>query len=273
MLDKLLECPEVYAQSEMSIWQDEHISKQMLQAHLDPHTDGASRNPFFIEKSVSWIKTIAPPSEYQNLIDIGCGPGLYAEKFCKLGYQVTGIDFSELSIQYAMASSKKQDLRISYLHQDYLKMDIYGTFDFAALIYCDYGALSKKNRAILLKKIYQSLKPKGKLLLDVFSMERYGQFQEIQDWQSYPNGGFWSAEKHLAINRHCKHSDNVTLRQTVIITENETKNYYIWDCYFTKESLIKEAQEAGFQTLDIFDDVAGSPFTKESPTIAILLEK
>jgi hypothetical protein len=36
--------PELYAPSTSNFWNDEHISKGMLEAHLNPSWDAASRN-------------------------------------------------------------------------------------------------------------------------------------------------------------------------------------------------------------------------------------
>jgi len=145
-ISKYLERPSIYTQSEVEFWNDKHISKQMLKAHLNPSYEGASRKLEFIEKSVRWIEKVVPSTTYRHLLDIGCGPGLYAERFAIAGFQVTGIDFSERSIEYAQKSAKKQGLEISYKYQDYLNLDIDNAFDFATLIYCDYGALSTQNR-------------------------------------------------------------------------------------------------------------------------------
>lgn len=117
-----------------------------------PNYERASRKLEFIEKSVDWIKEIIPPSSYPLLLDIGCGPGIYAERFFKMGYQVTGIDFSKRSIDYAQNSARKQGLDITYLYQNYLNMDLDKTFDFATMIYCDYGALSAADRKIVMKR-------------------------------------------------------------------------------------------------------------------------
>lgn len=40
--------PEVYEKSSSAFWDDEHISKHMLDAHLNPNSDGASRRHSFI---------------------------------------------------------------------------------------------------------------------------------------------------------------------------------------------------------------------------------
>ena len=108
-----LERPELYKQSEINFWDDEYISKQLLKAHLDTNFEGASRNFNFIEDSVNWIVTVANPANYPKLLDLGCGPGLYAEKFAQKGYKVTGIDFSKRSINYAQNRNKETNLNIN----------------------------------------------------------------------------------------------------------------------------------------------------------------
>jgi SAM-dependent methyltransferase len=268
-----LKPPSLYQQSDVSFWTEEHISKQLLKAHLDPNFEGASRKLGFIEESVKWISETIPYDKFPELLDAGCGPGLYAERFRKAGYNVTGIDFSKGSIEYAKDSAEKQNLDITYVYQNYLTVDYENRFDLATFIYCDYGALSIENRAIILKKLYQSLKPGGKLLLDVFSMAKYREFQELRTWNVHEEGGFWREGKYLELHEQYRYSDNVTLEQTAVVNENDITTYYIWNCYFTKEALVKEAREAGFEHYKIFSDVAGKPYDSDSLTMAILLEK
>ncbi len=265
--------PPIYTKTKAEFWNDEYISKQMLKAHLDPEFDAASRKLSFIEKSVAWIKEIVPPSEYPSLLDLGCGPGIYAEKFTQMGYHVTGIDFSERSINYAKQSALSKKLNISYLYQNYLEMDLKKSFDFATMIFCDYGALSTNDRQVMLSKIYHHLKPNGKLLFDVFTMKNFSQFKEEQTWEVCHKDGFWRADEYVEMDGHYKYSDNVTLKLISIISNNEITPYYLWDTYFTKESLIQEVERSGFKVCDIFGDVAGSTYDSESNTIAILLEK
>lgn len=272
-ISKILEKPPLYKKTEVAFWNDKHISKQMLKAHLDPEFEGASRKLKFIEKSVEWIIEIVPPSSYPSLLDIGCGPGIYAEKFEKNHYQVTGIDFSKRSIDYARNSAIKQGMDINYLYENYLDIELNKTFDFSVMIYCDYGALSKNDRRIIMEKIYHHLKPGGKFLLDVFSMAKYESFQEKQTWEICQNGGFWRETKYISLNGCYKYLNNVTLEQISIISESETATYYLWNTCFTKETLINEAHEAGFKVCEVFGDVTGNTYHKDNLTIAILLEK
>lgn len=272
-ISRVLEKPPLYTKSEVAFWNDEHISKQMLKAHLDPEFEGASRKLTFIDKSAAWIKEIVPPSNFPLLLDMGCGPGIYAERLATAGYQVTGIDFSKRSIDYAQNSALEQGLDITYLYQNYLDMDLNKLFDFIIMIYCDYGALSTTDRQIVMQKVFNHLRPGGKFLLDVFSAAKYNQFQEKKTWEICHNGGFWREDKYVALNGCYKYSNNVTLEQISIISSRETATYYLWNSYFTKETLIKEANDAGFKVCKVFGDVTGNPYQEDNFTIAILLEK
>lgn len=265
--------PAVYTKSKAEFWNDEYISRQMLKAHLDPDFEGASRKLEFINQSVSWIRELVSPSDSPMLLDIGCGPGIYAEKFAQAGYQVTGIDFSKRSIEYARQSADENGFDISYLYQNYLNMELERQFDFATMIYCDYGALSTDDRKVLLQAIYRHLKPGGKLLLDVFSMTKYRNYQEQQNWEICHSNGFWRKEEYVALNGYYKYPDNVTLDLITVISDEEITPYYLWNTYFTKDMLIREAGDAGFRACGFYGDVAGHAVREESETIAILLKK
>ncbi len=265
--------PKLYTKSEAEFWNDAHISKQMLKAHLDPNSDGASRNLAFIDKSVEWIKTSVPPVDYPELLDIGCGPGIYAEKFTEQGYHVTGIDFSKRSVDYAKRSALQKGMRISFIHQDYLKMNIDRQFDFAAMIYCDYGALSTNDRAILMSQVYRHLRPGGKFLFDVFTTRKFKTFQEAQTWELCSENGFWCKNKCVVLKGAYQYPGNVSLELFCVVTKDKIVPYYLWTTYFTADSLMKEVQNFGFKVCGVFNNVAGEPFRRGNETIALLLEK
>ena len=271
-LEQYLKSPELYETTENIFWKDEHISKQLLKIHLDQNDDLASRKLSFIDRSVSWIKTIVPPEQYRTLLDIGCGPGLYSERFAQAGYRVTGIDFSSRSIEYARAVAGTQNNDITYVCQDYLHMTIQDSFDFAVMIYCDYGALSTDNRKRLMRNAFERLRSGGKFLLDVCSLKQFDGFPESRTWE-VQDGGFWSADRYYCFRNDQKYPKNTTLSQYLVITHDGTRAYHVWNHCFSKSDLISEAEAAGFHVIQVFGDVAGAPHTEDSMTIAILLEK
>ncbi len=277
MLDDIkgfLTKPPLYAPSTNRFWDDEHISKAILQAHLNPDGDAASRKPQFIERSASWITSIAPPRQYPTLLDLGCGPGLYAQRFDQVGYKVTGVDFSRRSIDYAKTQAVSNGREISYHYQDYLTIEYDNCFDLITMIYCDFGVLSTQDRKTLLKKAYTALKSGGKLILDAFTPTQHQGKTEQKTWQYSKDGGFWDQEPHLCIEAFYRYDeDNTVLNQTIVMKDASVQCYNIWEHCFTQESLLSEVKDAGFYCAALYGDIAGKPYIEGGNMICVVLTK
>jgi SAM-dependent methyltransferase len=258
----------------VKFWDDEHISKGMLEAHLDPEWDAASRKHTFLDASADWIASIAPPARYPALIDLGCGPGLYAERFHVRGYTVLGVDYSHRSLAYAQDQAQKNGHAICYRYQNYVQLDEEAAFDVATLIYCDYGVLPAPARRDLLGRIYRALKPGGKFIVDVCAPEEYADKPETTNWQYHPDGGFWSPNPHLCLYGRYRYDDACAVVDHYVIVEEASVRYFNnWQHYFTPESLCAEMQSAGFHAPQIYDDMAGAPYHPASPTFCLVIEK
>ena len=272
-LRAVLKKPRLYAPGTGEFWNDPHISKGMLEAHLNPQVDAATRRHEFLDRSVQWITKIAPPPQYKALLDLGCGPGLYAERFHRAGYSVTGVDFSERSIAYAKEQAKRNNSAIEYHYQNYLTIDYTDQFDVITLIYCDYAVMPVEDRILLLSKIYQALKQNGKFIVDVFTpiMRK----NESHTWQFCEEGGFWSERPHICLESVYQYDDEdaTELRQCVVLTDEAINCYNIWDHFFTREKLLSEIQTAGFNSYVLYDDVAGTEFSNQGETICGVFTK
>lgn len=274
MFNKLKEYavkPEPYASSTHKFWDDEYISSQMLPFHLDPDCEPASRKHSFIDQSAAWIASLLPAQA--KLLDLGCGPGLYTQRFARAGMDVTGIDLSARSLQYATQSALKEEMSVRYLQMNNLDLDYHGQFDAITLIYCDYAVFSKENRQTLLVKIKEALKPGGLFIMDVFTEKNPRAKEEKTSWTFKPSGGFWSPDPHICLDAFYTYPENVFCSQTLVITEDDVRCYNIWDTVFSADSITKEAMGAGFKSSKLYDDVSGKPHTGDSKTLCIVLKK
>jgi len=232
-LFSLLQKPDLWQRSCEPLWDDEHISKGMLEAHLNPDRDAASRKHSYIDRSVKWLESIIPAGS--KILDLGCGPGLYTKRLSDAGYGVTGMDYSRRSIAYAM----ENDTKTKYIYQNYLEMDYTEAFDVITLIYCDYAALIPDERKTLLSKIYRALKPNWLFIFDVFTERTHNGRRDHTSWSYHENGGFWSDKQHLCLNAEYYFENNtVKVNKAIIITENSIREYLIWDTLFTKHTLV-----------------------------------
>ena len=268
------EKPTLFAQSQDSIWLDEHLSVQMLAAHLSQETDGASRKESFIEASVQWLVEVAALPASARVLDLGCGPGLYAEKFAKRNVQVVGIDFSAKSIDYARKQTEKKQTGIIYYCQDYLQAE-FGTLDYNLILlaYCDLGVFSPENRQKVLTKCFQALTPGGKLIFDVFTPVKYRDFTPDQRWQMEENN-FWSSERCLHLQKTATYPMSKTyLAQHYLVGASWQKEFFIWETVFEPAELVAECHAIGFTKSQLFGDLKGSPYDATSENLCLVLEK
>ncbi|RCW52114.1 class I SAM-dependent methyltransferase [Halanaerobium sp. ST460_2HS_T2] len=273
-LISLSQKPKLFERSKTAFWDDSHISKKMLEAHLNPDSNAASRKISIIDRSVKWLNKEIFLNKNIEILDLGCGPGLYASRLAESGYSVTGIDYSERSINYAKKQIKENDLNIEYIYQNYLTIDFESEFDVIMLIFCDLGALTNKERDILLDKVYRALKPGGIFIFDVFTDKNRSKDLLDKSWE-VKNGGFWSEKTYLALKESFFYAEADTfLDQTLVITEeDEIRTYRIFNHFYTKESITNLLNKFGFANHSYYSDMMGSDYSKESETLAVVTKK
>jgi len=256
------------------LWNDKHISKKMLEFHLNEEIDPASRNKKFIDRSLEWIGSHFKIGEGTKICDFGCGPGLYTTEFAKMGADVTGIDFSKGSIQYAKKTAVKENLKIEYITQNYLDFTTQKKFDLITMIYCDLCPLSPEQRKVLLAKFFDCLADNGTILLDVFSLEAYRQTKEVSFYEHLLLDGFWSNEDYYGFMNTVKYdSEKVVLDKYTIFEDGKSREVYNWLQYYTLESLKKEFEENGFRIVEYYSNVAGETYREDATEIAIAAKK
>ncbi len=273
-LFKYVKKPALYEKSSFNFWDDLTISKHLLQAHLDPDIEAASRSHSFIEQSVEFIANQFPKSIYPTILDLGCGPGLYAQKLAKEGYQVTGVDFSKRSIAYAKQQAKMENLAINYKYLDYLTLDIENEFDVVLMIYCDYAVLSDGDRKRLLQLVSKALKKDGVFLFDVFTANEFNQRKVSRLWEYENEGGFWSEEPYLCLEAFWEYDNDVKLEQYTIIKENnDIEVVRNWFKVFDLQTIENELIQQNFVVVNAFANVLGESINKESKTLCMLAKK
>lgn len=255
-------------------WDDPHISQQMLDHHLDPVDPRASRAHEFIDASVEWLVPALDLRHGSRVLDLGCGPGLYAERLARRGCAVLGVDVSRRSLAHAGSVAEAQSLPVTLVHGDYLQSDLGADHAAALLIYEDYCALSPRQRAHLLRRIREALGPSGRLVLDATSAARFSSVSEGRDEAPNLMNGFWSAESYTGVHETWTYPElRLVLDRYTIRTAGSTRQFWNWMHCLTPEQVSGELSAAGFAEPEIYGDVAGAPYAAPLPTFAALTQR
>jgi len=263
---------EYYTASDL--WTDEHTSEQMLSYHLNPDVDLSSRNAAFIDRSVEWIIARFEIGPGKKIADFGCGPGLYATRLARTSADVTGIDFSGRSLEYAREIAEKNGLDVNYVNQNYLEFDSDERFDLIIMIMCDFCVLSPEQSKKMLDKFQSLLRPGGSVLLDVYSLASFAQREEGADYEINQLNGFWSPNKYHGFQNTFKYEkEKVVLDKYTIIEADRSRTVYNWMRHYSLEALKQEFSKSGFTVVKAYANVAGDPFDPEGPEFAVVAKR
>lgn len=255
LIKKLSNKPQLYEKGSSVMWTDPYISKQLLELHVNPDHDLASRSKAKIEHISNWIlERLDKPK--MKILDLGCGPGLYAELLAKKGHSITGVDFSENSIQYAIRQAKEKQLDIKYLNNNYLELDFDSQFDLVILIYLDFCVLLPKERDKVLENIHRALKRGGLFICDVVNERNIDKKTISQSWE-VQESGFWKNTPYIALTNGYHYPEaKVLANQHIVIGANNTVDTYIfWNHYYEKEDLVQILESKGFTDIENYENV------------------
>ena len=273
-LIELQQKPAPFTRGEPLFWDDPHISTQMLKVHLDPNIEAASRRPETIDRSVKWIIETLALKIHDRVLDLGCGPGLYASRFARAGLQVTGVDFSRNSIDYARRSASENNLNIDYRRQNYLELEEENLYDAVFLIFGDFCPLDPQQRSTLLGNIHRALRPEGRFVLDVTTREHRRKHGNKNGWYALESG-FWKPGPHLVLEEGFDYPEqSIWLDQfTTIEGDGKVSVYRNWFQDYTPETITAELMQSGFSVESLWGDLTGMPYASGSEWIGLIASK
>jgi SAM-dependent methyltransferase len=271
---QLQQRPEPFTPGEPLFWNDPHISAQMLKWHLNPENDVASRRPETIRRSVDWIVATLKLQAGNSVLDLGCGPGLYAARLAEIGLRVTGVDYSQRSIAYATQYAAEHHLDIHYRYQDYLSLEDGDLYDAALLIYGDLCPFSAKQREKLLGNVHRALKPGGYFVFDVTTPIHRRKYGNKNGWYAVETG-FWKPGPHVVLEEGFDYPEqSIFLDQTIVIEESgKISVYRNWFQDYDRATITAELEQAGFAVQSVWNDLLGTPFSENTEWIGIVAQK
>lgn len=269
-LEHLLTKPAPFAECDTSqLWADPHVSGKMLELHLDDSTVLASRPSQEITAITEWI-TRHCSLQGKTLVDLGCGPGLYAKHFHLVCEKIIGLDISPASIEYA----RNLGLRNAEFRSANYLIDEIPDADVVTLLYGDVCALSKDMRDLLFARVHKSLPQGGFFVLDAFSTQCFQANEgDIQAAMNLDDG-FWSAQTYYGLKKvHSYPEERITLSRYLIVERDTYRAVSNWMKFFEPQELGDELTDAGFTISMPLYPLSGEPISSLLPSFFFVAEK
>lgn len=252
--------PEPWGEISKIPWDDPDFSRRMLDEHLSQAHDAASRRTAMIDRHVGWIHDNVLDQRPSRILDLGCGPGLYATRLAELGHSCAGIDFGPASIDYASETTERRRLDCRFSLGDLRSTAFPSDQNLVMLIFGEMNVFQREEALDILTRSRQALRDGGMILLEVHTWEAVRRMgDEPSTWRAAGHGLFsdqphirlddsrWNDEAQVAVQRHIV----IDAASAAVTLYGSSVQAYSQSDY---ENLLGEA---GFARIDWRDDWPG----------------
>ncbi len=231
-------------------WHDREFGRRMLREHLSQDHQLASRKAEMIEGQVEWIDQHTGAGTSRNLLDLGCGPGLYARAFAERGFEYHGIDISPVSIEYACEQFADAG---TFAAADIRDAEFGTDRDVVSFIYGEFNVFSEADERRILRKAWDALKPGGHLLIEVQTYDAVKGVGSLPpSWYRGGAGvsGLFSEQPHLVLmENHWVEEAETAVQEFFVLhggSESEMQVYRNTSSAITDDVMAAMLRESGF---------------------------
>jgi SAM-dependent methyltransferase len=201
------------------------------------------------------------------VLDLCCGVGRHSIELARRGYRVTGVDRSEQFLKSARERAASEGLDVEFVQSDMRQFSRTGGFDAALSYFTSFGYFEDdaEHRQVL-DNVCRSLRPGGRVLLELMGKESIARMFRPRDWQE--RAGILLLEERKPID----HWRFIHSRWT-FLKDGRREDFELKIRCFSAVEIEELLTAAGFARIDIFGDVAGAPYDHEARRLVVVARK
>ena len=236
-------------------WFDSHYY-HLLYKNRDTNEASA-----FIDLLVCYLN----PDERSTMLDVACGKGRHSIQLAKMGFDVTGIDLSEASIQEALNSERKN---LNFYRHDMRQTFWINYYDFVFNFFTSFGYFdSKRENLNALTSMTNAMKKEGTFVMDYLNI-KYTELHLISEEEKISEGILFKIMRWYDKQNFYKKIDihDHSLVNTLTYTEQVAR--------FSLDDFKEKFKTVGVEIKEIFGDYQLNSFEeKTSPRLIMICKK
>lgn len=251
-------------------WGDPAFSERMLREHLDQGHDHASRRRDTIGAQVDRLLEWLDLEPGDRLLDLTCGPGLFARAFAERGIAVSGVDVAPAAVRYAREVTA--GLPCTFIEGDVRVVDLEpASFDAAIYLYGQYELLQPSEAPAVLARLRTALRPRAPLAVEVREPTRIDRTLHATWWTSADD--IYASEPHLVLAEHgWDAAAGATVDRYHVITEDGAalSVFGVTERMLEAGALASELSRAGFPDARVLAGWGGLPFEGSADWVVVV---
>ncbi len=199
--------------------------------------------------------------------DLGCGRGRHAIPLAQRGYEVTGVDLSDKMLDLARCRSRSDGVRVDWVRADMRAFRRPGAFDACLSLFTSFGFFSDEENQKVLDNVGASLKPGGRLLLDLRNAGKgLSRLADLDETREIASGTLKMSMRYDHASRRARAEHVLTRRDGIRIASAFDVRIY------SREELAGMIGKAGMRLAEIFGSLSGAPFDDESARMVVVAD-
>jgi SAM-dependent methyltransferase len=202
------------------------------------------------------------------VLDLCCGLGRHSIEFARRGFKVTGVDLTKPYLDQARASASKENLNIEFVQSDMREFSRPGAFDAAINFFTAFGYFDNPDDDTkVARNLLDSLKPGGRLIVDLNSKEILaGRFRE-RDWNRRDDGTIVLEERRLLDG--WKRLEN----RWVLIRGTERRESTLSLRLYSGAELESLLRSVGFSEVSLYGSLKATPYDQKAERLIAVATK
>jgi len=236
----------------MSSWFDDDTFWESLDWFLFSEFRTAETTSIEVDQIVKLLRPV--PSS--SILDLCCGPGRHCLEFARRGFCVTGVDRTARYLELARTRSVEQGLDIEFLQADMRTFKHAEHFDFTLNLFSSFGYFEDPNDDLqVLRNLQESLKPGGKLLMEMLGKEALARNFRDRLWHHRPG-----TEEYLLQEVSVRSGWDWIENRWTLVRGGDHRVFTFGIRVYSGAELASALRQAGFSRVDLFGSLEGTPY-------------
>lgn len=206
-----------------------------------------------------------PPG--QRICDLCCGVGRHSLEMARRGHAVTAVDRTERYLDEAKGTARDEGLRIEFVHADMRQFCRPEGFDVVLNLFTSFGYFdAPHDDRQVIQNIHRSLKPGGRLVLDLIGKEILARIFAPRDWQEVDGTILLSERKVLdAWTRiECR---------WILLQGSARQEWTFSHRVYSAGELRRLLEDCSFADVQVFGNLDGAPYDQKAERLVIVARK
>jgi ubiquinone/menaquinone biosynthesis C-methylase UbiE len=203
----------------------------------------------------------------KKILDLCCGVGRHSIEFARRGFKITGVDATTEYLKQARRKARKARVKIEFIKDDMRRFYRENTFDAVVNLFTSFGYFeNQKDDYRVVQNIYTSLKKGGVFLIEIMGKEVLARIFQKRDWYEI-NGLIVLEERETD-----KNWEYIKSRWILIKGKNK-KEFTITLRLYSAVELSALLRKTGFKKIDVYGDLAGTPYDHIAKRLVVVAQK